>query len=219
MILQPLIAHQEVQGGNMVDIIFKKSEDKLPRKLQLKGYKYVGYSHDFDQLFFAKDQENNNVLFASVGYAADTKKFLRRPTLFLRENTKISLLDSFMTDYLASIGKPMPFNFKVVSEDTITNDEIRAAYTQEIPKAFKNYDVKRLQDKGYSVLYVCDTTKLKSRMINTLDIYFVKQEEVYVVFESLHFVESPDYIKTKKGDKWVQLQSNSIVVPTNVLNK
>jgi hypothetical protein len=204
----------------MLNRVFNISKNKLNKEFLLKGFTYINENTTSGEKFYAREDFNDNLVFATIHYTVDKViKFgmFQKNIFTYKENSVIDLLDTFMTNFLISRDyKTLENNL----DKYVTNENVKKAYSDKLPNDFKsNPQIKDALNSGFKILYTTDSSKAGKSLIDTVNIVLVYEDDDNVVFKNIPFVKSPTFAKTKKGTKWIQLQDKVIVVPCNLLNK
>ncbi len=183
-----------------------KQIKKIMKQLGMEKYDFNGYMQDYDILYMSKKLGDGNYLLASYRLAEFNKVVM--PSY----GTRIDLIDTFMATYLEN------GDINSILDNII--DVYKPAYKFEVPTEISKLKSVKDMNKDYKFIYTRDNNAIEKSLIKTIDLYYATNddESPYVSFKSLHFIASPDFTKTGKGNKYIELEGNTIVVPKAILN-
>ncbi len=211
--------------------LFKQSK-KQP--IKLTNFKYIGYSEYHPNIcYYIKELPRDNFEIMTCALEGNERK----PEIGAGTNVKV--IDVFMANYLYNLQNAIEtkdvhdFVAKAVEtsfhdlKDTEKEAMIKK-YNASIPTEVKKFDsYKKAQKEGYKVLY-CSNDESKDRAFGVVNLVLVKEQTIeskqleikedYVVFKPLRFLTSPTYIKTKKGDKYIEVAQEDIIINKDLLD-
>lgn len=210
-----------------MDTVFKFSNKK--ELVKIPDFKFIGF-HDtqLNVAYYIRKYDNfNNFDFMEAKIEPTGNKLKDKYTL--ASGTKINILDSFMYSYLKHRKEDVSYEDFIVNslkENGMFSDENKEHYLNSyIPKEYKlttNYH--NIASKGYKLLYVINSTKDKA--IEQHYIVFVKENKMklldrdieYITFKPVQLIISLDYLKSKKGNKYLVNEFSEVNIPSSILN-
>ena len=210
--------------------LFKESK-KQP--IKLRGFKYIGYAENYPNIcYYFKELPRDN--FEILTCSLEGKQ--NKPEIGAGTNVKV--IDVFMANYLYNLKNNIATidvnDFVTKAIETSFNDledknkkAMIKKFNSRIPEEIKTFDSYRNAIKdGFKVLY-CSNDEGKDRAFGIVNLVLVNYDVIdneelgihneYVIFKPLRFMVSPKYIKTKKGDKYLEVKQEDISVDTNLL--
>ena len=211
--------------------LFKESKHQ---PIKFRGFKFIGYHKDYpNACYYYKPLDRGNYELMECMLEGQKKPEVGA-------GTKVSVLDTFMSTYLAGLITDTTITGKDLITATIINNfydyddkstnEMIKKFNSKLPTEIGTSPLyKKYKDQGYNVLY-CSNDESEDRLFGIVNLVLVKEEHIksndpkinidrkYTLFKPLRFSVAPSYIKKESKTKYLEMDLDTIRIDHDILN-